>query len=83
VLNLRWRLLAIKDTERVSLLAIDIDERKTEEIAVASVSGLGAMRNSLLTEWVPNKNLKLMTIANPLKDSMKSKVVTIKISLND
>lgn len=71
----------MKDTDKVSLLAIDVDERKTEEIVIGSVSGLGAMRNSILTEWVPNKHLKVMTIGNSIKDPKKAKVVTIKISL--
>ena len=49
--KLRWNLYVMKDLEKMSLIAINMEERRTEEISIGNIKGFWAMRNSIVAEW--------------------------------
>jgi hypothetical protein len=73
----------MKDHERLSLIAIDVERRTTEEIEIAKSKGFWGLRESLDLIWqikksnhdIKPKYLRIFTTQSPLKDASKSKLV--------
>jgi hypothetical protein len=81
----------MKDHERLSLIAVDVDRRTTEEFQIAASKGYWGLRESLDLIWeikksnhdIKPKYLKFFTTQSPLKDSSKSKLMLFQIALDD
>ena len=81
--ELQWNLFIMKDHERLSLIAVDVERRTTEEIEIAKSKGFWGLRESLDLLWqfkksnydVKPKYLRFFTTQSPLKDASKSKLM--------
>lgn len=54
--ELQWHLFVMKDHERLSLIAVDVERRTTEEIEIAKSKGFWGLRESLDLLWQVKKS---------------------------
>jgi hypothetical protein len=71
--ELRWHLFVIKDQDKVSLVAIDLERRTLQDLELAQIKGAWCQRDCLEVTWEErdlNRGgrkhyLRIISIANP------------------
>ncbi len=49
--ELRWHLFVIKDQDKLSLVAIDLERRTLQDLELAQIKGAWCQRDCLEVEW--------------------------------
>ena len=89
--EIQWHLFVVKDQDKLSLVAIDLERRTLQELELAQIKAARCQRDCLDVEWQERDlkkggrkhYLRIISIANPQKGSKKSRLVLVKVDLTD